>query len=110
MKYHFPAGTPLSALFRMEYHQEVAAMIESWRPFMIDDDPTVDALKLNRFRFDKQRLRAKDVYLNLLKLVNKNALNVSMGCLACYLSEHSDLSVSYSSLYQLLRRLHAQTK
>ena len=110
MKELFSAGTPLSALFRMEYHEELAAVIESWRPFLIDDDPTVDELKLNYFKFDRQRLRAKDVYLDLLALVDKNALNTPIGLLAQYLSTHSNLSVSYSSLYQQLRRLHAQIR
>jgi len=85
-------------------------MIDSWRPFLIDDDPTVEALKLNYFKFDRQRLRAKDVYLDLLAIVNKNGLKTPMGLLAQYLSTHSNLSVSYSSLYLQLRRLHAQTK
>lgn len=110
MKDIFSAGTPLSALFRIEYHEELAAVIESWRPFLIDDDPTVDVLKLYYFKVDRRRLRAKEVYLDLLALVDKNALKVSMRWLARYLSNHSNLSVSYSSLYQQLRRLHAQTK
>lgn len=110
MRYQFPAGTPLSALFRVEYHPELAAMIESWRPFLIDDDPTVDALKLNRFHFDKQRIKAKYVYLDLLKLVNKNALAVPMRILADYLGVHSNLSVSYRALYPYLRSLRKQTK
>ena len=110
MKTIFSAGTPLSALFRIEHHKELADMIDSWRPFLIDDDPTAEALKLNYFKFDRQRLRAKDVYLDLLAIVNKNALKTPMGLLAQYLSTHSNLSVSYSSLYLQLRRLHAQTK
>ena len=110
MKYIFPADAPLSALFRIEFHDELAAIIQSWRPFLIDDDPTVEVLKLNYFKFDKQRLRAKGVYADLLALVNKNALNTPISLLAHYLSTHSNLSMSYSTLYQQLRRLHAQIK
>lgn len=110
MKEIFTAGTPLSALFFMDYHRELAAMITSWRPYLVNDDPTVEALELSYFNFDKQRIRSKDVYADLLVLVHKNALKTPMALLAYYLSTHSNLSASYTSLYQQLRCLHAQTK
>ena len=40
----FEKDTPLSALFRDNFHGELRKVIESWRPYLIDDDASVDAL------------------------------------------------------------------
>ena len=98
--------TPLSALFRENHHDELRTVIESWRPYMIDDDPTVDALHLSRFVFDKKRLQPCVAYCDLTSLEHRGALRVSLSQLARYLADHSNLSRSYSSLYQQLKYYH----
>ena len=45
----FDKDTPLSALFRDNFHSELRKVIESWRPYLIDDDANVDALAMVPF-------------------------------------------------------------
>lgn len=97
------ADTPLSALFRVNHYDDLKAAIESWRPYLIGDDPTVDSLAMTRFEFDKKRIYSKDVYADLLKLTDLGALKVSLSMLSRYLSEHSNLSRNYTALYQQLK-------
>ena len=59
------ADTPLSDLFRRTFHEELRQVINAWRPFLINDDKTKDALELCRFDFDKKHLTAKRVYWDL---------------------------------------------
>ena len=42
------ADTPLSDLFRRTFHEELRQVINAWRPFLINDDKTKDALELCR--------------------------------------------------------------
>ena len=51
----FNDETPLSALFRANHHEELRKIIESWRPYLIGDDASVDALTIFYFEFDKNR-------------------------------------------------------
>ena len=44
------ADTPLSDLFRRTFHEELRQVINAWRPFLINDDKTKDALELCRHR------------------------------------------------------------
>ena len=44
--------TPLSALIREAHHQELATIIEKWRPFLKVDCSNVDVLQLSYFEFD----------------------------------------------------------
>ena len=67
------ADTPLSDLFRRTFHEELRQVINAWRPFLINDDKTKDALELCRLQM-----------------------------LADYLFLHSNLSRTASTLYQLL--------
>ena len=53
MKIEINADTPLSDLFRRMFHEELRQVINSWRPFLINDDQTKDALELCRFDIDK---------------------------------------------------------
>jgi len=99
----FNADTPLSALFRENHHEELRKIIESWRPYLIDDDPTTDALAMTRFEFDKKQIYSNRVYYDLLDLDSVGALQVSLSQLACYLADHSNLSSSYTALYQQLK-------
>lgn len=103
MKINIKPDTPLSALFRDNHHNELRTVIESWRQYLIDDDPSTDALELSHFEFDKKRIRFKDVYANLFDLENIGALKVTLRCLAQYLSEHSNLNANYNSLYQQMK-------
>ena len=99
----FGKDTPLSDLFRKTRHEELRKVIESWRPYLIDDDPTTDTLALTRFEFDKKRIYSNRVYYDLLDLDALGALQVSLSQLACYLADHSNLSSSYTALYQQLK-------
>ena len=40
----FDQDTPLSALFRDNHHEELRMVIDSWRPYLVDDDAAIDAL------------------------------------------------------------------
>jgi hypothetical protein len=100
---HFSDNTPLSALFRKVHHEELRAVIESWRPYLIGDDTTVDALAITRFEFDKKRIYSNRVYYDLLDLDALGALQVSLSQLACYLADHSNLSSSQATLYRQLK-------
>ena len=100
---HFSDDTPLSALFRKAHHEELRAIIELWRPYLIGDDTTVDALAITRFEFDKKRIYSNRVYYDLLDLDALGALQVSLSQLASYLADHSNLSSSYIALYQQLK-------
>ena len=98
------ADTSLSALFRRTFYEDLRQVINSWRPFLIDVDTAVDALQLCRFRFDKKRITARQVYMDLISLIERGALRPSMHTLADYLFEHTNLSRSSSTLYQVLTR------
>ena len=100
---HFSEDTPLSALFRKTRHEELGKVIESWRPYLIADDTNVDALAITRFEFDKKRIYSNRVYYDLLDLDALGALQVSLSQLASYLADHSNLSSSYTALYQQLK-------
>ena len=99
----FSKDTPLSALFRKTRHEELRKVIESWRPYLIGDDTTVDALAITHFEFDKKQIYSNRVYYDLLDLDALGALQVSLSQLACYLADHSNLSSSYTALYQQLK-------
>ena len=49
------ADTPLSALFRRTFHEELRQVINTWRPYLINDDKTKDALELCRLCDDVAR-------------------------------------------------------
>jgi len=100
----FNADTPLSALFRENHHEELRKIIESWGPYLIDDNPCTDALALTSFEFDKKRIYSNRVYYDLLDLDAVGALQVSLSDLARYLADHSNLSNSYATLYRLLKK------
>ena len=100
---HFSNDTPLSALFRKVHHEELRKVIESWRPYLIGDDTTVDALAITHFEFDKKRIYSNRVYYDLLDLDALGALQVSLSQLACYLADHSNLSSSQATLYRQLK-------
>ena len=100
---HFSDDTPLSSLFRKIRHEELRKVIESWRPCLIGDDTTVDALAITHFEFDKKRIYSNRVYYDLLDLEALGALQVSLSQLACYLADHSNLSSSQATLYRQLK-------
>ena len=99
----FDQDTPLSALFRDNHHEELRKVIDSWRPYLSNDDAAIDTLALNRFEFDKDRIYANRVYRDLCGLDARGALHVSLSQLARYLTGHSNLSRSYATLYQQLK-------
>ena len=99
----FNADTPLSALFRESHHEELRLIIESWRPFLKDNETDTKALELSRFQFDKDRIYSNKVYRDLCGLDVAGALKVPLSQLARYLADHSNLSRSYATLYQQLK-------
>lgn len=104
----FKADAPLSALFRENHHEEVRKVIESWRPYLIGNDQSVDALAMIRFEFDKDRIYSNKVYRDLCELDALGALQVPLSQLAHYLADHSNLSRSYATLYQQLKNYRSE--
>ena len=104
MKSYNSPDTPLSTLFRRTFYEDLRQVINSWRPFLIDNDPSVDALQISQFHFNKKRITARQVYIDLISLKERGALRPSMKMLADYLFEHTNLSKSANALYQLLTR------
>ena len=100
----FEKDTPLSALFRDNFHSELRKVIESWRPYLINDDASVDALAMTHFEFDRKRIYSNRVYYDLLDLDDLGALQVPLSQLASYLADHSNLSQSYDTLYRQLKK------
>ena len=100
----FNQATPLSALFRENHHEELRKVIDSWRPYLVDDDAAIDALQLSHFVFDKKRIYSNHVYYDLLDLDSAGALQVSLRQLSSYLSDHSNLSNSYATLYRQIKK------
>ena len=98
------ADTPLSVLFRKNFHSELRNVIESWRPYLIGDDPSVDALAMTHFEFDKKHIYSNRVYYDLLDLDALGALQVPLSQLASYLAGHSNLSQSLDTLYRQLKK------
>ena len=106
----FDDSTPLSALFRENHHEELRKVIDSWRPYLIGDDPTVDALALKDFQFVFDLFRPISVYTDITFLINKGALNPPMSVLAVYMFRHSNLSRSENALYVQLKRYRKMCK
>ena len=104
MKIDLSPDTPLSYLFRRSFYEDLRQVIDSWRPFLIDNDPLVDPLQISQFHFNKKRITARQVYIDLISLKECGALRPSMKTLADYLFEHTNLSKSADALYQLLTR------
>ena len=101
----FDDSTPLSALFRKNHHEELRKVIDSWRPFLIGDDPDIDALAMTRFEFDFGKVIAMHIYIDLGHLLYDHALkDDNMNLLAKYLFRHTNLSNSQSTLYVQLRK------
>lgn len=104
-KLHDETGNiPLSALFREKSHQDLRQKIESWRPYLIDDDRDVDPLSMTCFTFDKKQIYSNRVYYDLLDLEADGALLVSLSQLASYLAIHTNLSSTYTTLYRQLKK------
>ena len=100
---HFDPDTPLSALFRENHHKGLRLIIDSWRPYLVGDDPNTEALALSHFEFDKDQIYSNKVYRDLCELDVAGALKVPLSQLARYLADHSNLSRSYATLYQQLK-------
>ena len=100
----FNDETPLSALFRKSHHEELRKRIDSWRPYLIDDDPGIDAVAVSNFQFDMTAIRPVSIYMDLAYLVNHDALRPPMSVLAAYMYQHSNLSRSKNALYVQLKR------
>ena len=101
----FDADTPLSALFRENHHKELRQIIDSWRPYLIDDDTATDALAFSNFQFDFEKVIAAHIYIDIGRLLYDHALkDDNMSLLAKYLFQHTNLSNSESTLYAQLRK------
>lgn len=106
----FSAETPLSALFRENHHEELRKVIESWRPYMAEDELAKDELELTSFQFDFTKIRPVNIYMDLAHLINHDALCVPMSVLAVYMFRHSNLSKSEKALYVQLKRYRCMCK
>jgi hypothetical protein len=101
----FDADTPLSALFRESHHEELSQIIDSWRPYLKDNETDTDALAMSHFEFDFDKVIATHIYIDLGRLLHAHALkDDNMSLLAKYLFQHSNLSNSQSTLYVQLRK------
>ena len=74
----FDGNTPLSALFRENHHDKLKAVIESWRPYLLNDEKEREALALTSFVFDMEKIRPVSIYMDLAHLVNHDALRLPM--------------------------------
>ena len=74
----FDGNTPLSALFRENHHDKLKAVIESWRPYLLNDEKEREALALTSFAFDMEKIRPVSIYMDLAHLVNHDALRLPM--------------------------------
>lgn len=100
----FDDSTPLSALFRENHHKELRQIIDSWRPYLIGDAPTIEALAMTRFEFNFRQTRPVSVYMDLARLINHDALSSPMSILSAFMFRHSNLSRSENALYVQLKR------
>ena len=100
----FDGNTPLSALFRENHHDKLKAVIESWRPYLLNDDKAREALALTSFAFDMEKIRPVSIYMDLAHLINQDALRLPMSVLAAYMFQHSNMSRSHNALYVQLKR------
>ena len=101
----FDADTPLSALFHESHHEELSQIIDSWRPYLKDNETDTDALAMSHFEFDFDKVIATHIYIDLGRLLYAHALkDDNMSLLAKYLFRHSNLSNSQSTLYVQLRK------
>ena len=106
----FNDDTPLSALFRKSHHEELKKRVDSWRQYLIDDDPNIDTVSINNFQFDMTAIRPVSIYMDLAYLVNHDALRPPMSVLARYMYQHSNLSRSKNALYVQLKRYRKMCK
>ena len=100
----FDGNTPLSALFRENHHDKLKTVIESWQPYLVNDDKDTDALARTSFVFDMEKIRPVSIYMDLVHLVNHDALRLPMSVLAAYMFQHSNMSQSQNALYVQLKR------
>ena len=100
----FDGNTPLSALFRENHYDKLKAVIESWRPYLLNDGKEREALALTSFAFDMEKIRPISIYMDLAHLVNHDALRLPMSVLAAYMFQHSNMSRSQNALYVQLKR------
>ena len=100
--------TPLSALFRENYHDELRKVLETWQPYLTGD--TDDLLILHSFQFDLSRMQPATVYLDLVHLIDLGGLLCSMLVLSKYMFMHSNLSKSENSFYTQLKRYKKMSK
>ena len=72
-------------LFRESHHEELRKIIEVWRPYLTNDEPTMDSLALNSFQFDFSEIRPVNIYMDLARLISHDALGTPMSVLAAYM-------------------------
>ena len=110
VKESFHTNTPLSALFRGNHHEALKKVIESWRPYLGNDEKETDALAMTSFVFDMEKIRPVNIYMDLANLINHDALCVPMSVLSAYMFQHSNLSKSEKALYVQLKRYRSMCK
>jgi len=63
---------------RENHHDKLKAVIESWRPYLLNDEKEREALALTSFVFDMEKIRPVSIYMDLAHLVNHDALRLPM--------------------------------
>lgn len=96
--------TPLSALIRKSHHEEFITVIESFRPYMVGGDASVEALELLYLGIDFTHMPVGRVYRSLAMLINHDALIPPITILARYLVSHSNLGTNANSIYRQIMR------
>ena len=103
-KLEITADTPLSALFRESHHEELKCVIDAWRPYLVSSESDTNALTMSYLGFDFTCIRIGQVYRDLARLVNHDALLLPLIDLARYLTEHTNLALKEATAYRQLKR------
>ena len=104
IKNKISADTKLSDIIRKEYHNMLKEFMETWRPYLVGVDPSVDVLELSYFEFGGSSFYPGVIYRHLAILINYDAVIPSQAILARYMTGHSNLVAKWESVYREISR------
>ena len=90
----------LQDCFLVNFHERVKAIILSWYHKLVHHPSTSEVFDITYFEFDKNKVTSKEVYYDLIPLIEEGGLCECVTTLVYYLVNHSNLSNSYATLYQ----------
>jgi len=96
--------------FNPKIHNLLKELIISWYPILMDHPAEEDALEMIDFEFNLDAISSKEICLELAEMIERRALVVYVTTLVRYLSEHSNLSNSYQTLYQRISLIRRNTR